>query len=141
VRLGRVIPLTAEQLSALPKQLAALLPDPEHFLPVQIVQAGKVAFLDPPLEAVVAHRDDLDQPILCCRFDDRLYRNVVDHSVAATSCMRFQSEHRMMASFGDEALVWIGAPSIKERCGDPNLTDVAFQDWPRFLGADLLGHE
>jgi hypothetical protein len=47
----------------------------------------------------------------------------------------------MTASFGYEALDRIGAPRIEERRGDPNLLDVAFQDRPRLLCADLLGHK
>jgi hypothetical protein len=47
----------------------------------------------------------------------------------------------MTASFGYEALDGIGAPRIEERCGYPNLADVALQDRRRFRWADLLGHE
>jgi hypothetical protein len=47
----------------------------------------------------------------------------------------------MMASFGYEALDRIGAPRIEERRGDPNLLDVAFQDWRSLFWPDLLGHE
>jgi hypothetical protein len=46
----------------------------------------------------------------------------------------------MTASFGYEALERIGAARIEERCGDPNLADVASQDQRGLLGADLLGH-
>jgi hypothetical protein len=47
----------------------------------------------------------------------------------------------MTASFGDEALDRIGAPRIEERGSYPHLADVAFQDRPRYLWVDLLGHK
>jgi hypothetical protein len=47
----------------------------------------------------------------------------------------------MTVGFGDEILDRIGAPGIEERCSNPNLAHVAFQDRPGLRWANRFSHE